>query len=324
MIKQQWAGIPGVEVTPGGRLFIVFYSGGQREPAPENMIYLTISEDNGQSFTPPVIIAEPRDGMRAFDPTLWLAPAGILWLIYNRSSKQTAEHGVYARICQDPDAVQLKWDDEFRVGFDVPFSFRMNKPIVLSTGEWVMPVTHAAQPTFDWFAGSMQRQGVGISRSDRRSWKLYGAVDAPHWALENMIIERQNGSLLMLIRTGAGVLWQSTSSDRGLTWSPGEPTTIPNPGSRFFIRRLPDGDWLMINSPDAERRTGIVATLSSDEGETWRRSLALDDRDNVSYPDAAIGQDGTIYAVHDRDRGGVGEILLSVFRKENLHYFLIT
>ncbi len=44
----------------------------------------------------------------------------------------------------------------------------------------------------------------------------------------------------------------------------------------------------------------------------------LDARDNVSYPDAAIASDGTIYAVHDRDRSGPGEILLDVFRADDI------
>jgi len=85
-----------------------------------------------------------------------------------------------------------------------------------------------------------------------------------------------------------------------------------------FIRRLRDGDWLLINSPDPARRTGIEASLSFDEGLTWRGRLILDGRDNVSYPDAAQASDGAIYAVHDRDRSGAGEILLSVFKKEDI------
>jgi hypothetical protein len=38
--------------------------------------------------------------------------------------------------------------------------------------------------------------------------------------------------------------------------------------------------------------------------------------DHVSYLNVAFDAAGTIDAVHDRDRGGVGEILISVFRKE--------
>ena len=44
----------------------------------------------------------------------------------------------------------------------------------------------------------------------------------------------------------------------------------------------------------------------------------LDGRDRVSYPDAVQAPDGAIYAVHDCDRGGAGEIVLSVFRGEEV------
>jgi predicted neuraminidase len=318
VIDQSWAGIPGIEVTPGGRLIVVFYSGGEREPAPENTVFLVTSDDGGRSFSSPAIVAAPRDGMRAFDPTLWLDPQGALWLIFNRGDKLTARHGVYARVCTQPDASTLQWRQEFHLDFGIPFSFRMNKPIVLSTGEWVLPVTYADHQVYDWFAGESQLQGVAISRSDRNHWDLYGAVVAPHWALENMVVACRDGALQMYIRAGGGVLWQSRSTDRGRTWSSGAPTTIPNPGSRFFVRKLPDGAWLLINSPNPEKRTGIVASLSGDEGHSWQGRLVLDERDNVSYPDAAIAQDGTIYAVHDRDRQGAGEILLTVFRKEHV------
>jgi predicted neuraminidase len=317
-LGQKWAGIPGVEVTPAGRVYVVCFSGGEKEPDPHNTLYLSISSDRGNTFSAPVEVALPRDGARAFDPTLWLAPTGQLWLIFNRGNKDAARHGVFARICPQPDARVTRWEEEFRVGFDVPFSFRMNKPTVLSSGEWLMPVTHAAQVCQDWFAGSEQLQGVGISRDQGQTWTLHGAVKAPPWALENMVLERRDGSLVMYIRTGAGCLWLSTSLDRGLTWSAGQPTTIPNPGSRFHMRCLPDGDWLLINSPDPKRRTGIAAALSSDEGRTWRSGLVLDGRDNVSYPDAAFAQDGTIFAVHDRERGGAAEILLSTFTKNDI------
>jgi predicted neuraminidase len=315
---QTWAGIPGVEITPAGRLFVAWYSGGDIEPHPQNTIYLCASSDRGLTFTPPEVVAWPLDGARAFDPTLWLAPDGALWLIFNRGNKDTAQHGIFARICVQPDADNPLWGDEFRLGYDSPFSFRMNKPTVLTSGEWLMPVTHSPHLTYGWSAGQNQFQGVGISLDQGKTWQLYGSVAAPSWALENMVMERLDGTLVMVIRTGAGVIWQSTSNDRGRSWSLGEPTAIPNPGSRFYIRRLPDGDWLLINSPDPTSRTGIAASLSSDEGRTWRGKLVLDPRANVSYPDAALAADGTIYAVHDRERYGAAEILLSTFSKEDI------
>ena len=317
-IGERWAGIPGVEVTPSGRLFVVWFAGGEKEPSPDNTIYLTHSDDGGATFATPEAVVRPVAGARAFDPTLWLDPAGRLWLIFHRGNKDAGEHGVFARVCADPDAASPAWEPERRLGYDAPFSFRMNKPTVLSTGEWLMPVTHARAVTYEWFAGAAQLQGVGISTDRGATWSLHGAVEAPHWALENMIVERRDATVVMYIRTGSGVIWRSTSADRGRTWSAGEPTTIANPGSRFFIRRLPDGRWLLINSPDPAKRTGIVASLSDDEGQTWRGRLVLDPRDAVSYPDAAIAADGTVYAVHDRDRRGAAKILLSQFGVEDV------
>ena len=77
-IGEAWAGIPGVEITPGGRLCVVFFSGGSREPDPANTVYLCRSDDGGEQFTDAVSAAEPAGGSRAFDPALWLDPRGRL------------------------------------------------------------------------------------------------------------------------------------------------------------------------------------------------------------------------------------------------------
>lgn len=313
---ERWAGIPGIEVTKKGRLLVTWFSGGAKEPAPENTVFLTVSDDGGATFGKIHKLAEPRDGVRAYDPTLWLSPRGVLWLIYNRSNREAGMQGIFARRCDDPDASEVRWGDELRVGYDSVHSSRLNKPIVLSSGEWIMPAMHL--PKTERWPGKVRSHGVGISTDEGHTWTLHGAVEAPGHSLENMIVERNDKSLVMYIRCSVGVIWQSESRDLGRTWSKGGPTTIPNPGSRFHIRRLPHGDWLLINSPNPKKRTAIVACLSHDEGATWGEPLVLDERANASYPDAAIAADGTIYAVHDRDRNGAGEILLSVFHTQDI------
>jgi predicted neuraminidase len=315
-VERTWQGIPGLERTPGGRLFVSWFSGGPKEPAPENTVLLCYSDDQGKSFSEPVAMAGPIGTGRTFDPTLWREPSGKLWYIFNR---ETAEHGVYARTCADPDAATPAWSAEFRVGYDeAPLSFRMNKPTVLRTGEWIMPVTHAAEPIHDWFAGPKQLQGVGISTDQGRTWKLHGSLKAPHWALENMIVELGDGRLWMLIRTGSGVLWQSHSADRGRTWSPATASTIGNPGSRFFIRRLGSGNLLLVNHYKFKGRSHLTAQLSTDDGRTWNEGLLLDPRVGISYPDGVQAADGVIWIVYDRDRQGAGEILLATFREADV------
>ncbi|MFC2123992.1 sialidase family protein [Bacteroidota bacterium] len=316
--SRTWQGIPGLEVTEKGRIFISWYSGGSKEPAPQNTGYLCYSDDNGRNFTPPEPLVKPNDNGRSFDPTLWIDPEGRLWYIFNRGNKDNAYHAVYARICNKPDSKTPIWTNEFRVGYDVPYSFRMNKPTILSNGDWLMPVTHANEPIHGWFAGDKQLQSVGISNDKGKSWKLHGDIKAPPWALENMIVELLDGSLWMLIRTGSGYLWESRSTDSGRTWSKPNATLIASPGSRFFIRRLASGNLLLVNHYKFDGRSHLTAKISKNDGDTWNDGLILDERQNISYPDGVQDKNGLIWIVYDRERYKDGEILMATFHEKDV------
>lgn len=319
LAKRTWQGIPGLERTAKGRVFASWFTGGPKEPSPDNTVVLSQSDDGGKTFSAQQAMALPTsDGTRCFDPTLWIDPKGRLWYIFNRGNKDTAKHDVWARICDDPDASPPVWGAELRVGYEGPYAFRMNKPTVLSTGEWIMPVTHAVDPIREWFAGPKQLQGVGISTDEGRTWKLHGALKAPEWALECMITELKDGRLWLLTRTGGGFLWESHSTDKGRTWSEAKASTIANPGSRFFIRRLSSGNLLLVNHYKFTGRSHLTAQLSTDDGATWNEGLLLDDRKGVSYPDGLQDKDGLIWITYDRDRNGAGEILLAKFREEDV------
>jgi hypothetical protein len=147
---------------------------------------------------------------------------------------------------------------------------------------------------------------------------LYGALKAPHWALENMIVQLRDGRLWMLIRTGSGFLWQSHSADGGRTWTAATASPIANPGSRFFIRRLASGSLLLVNHHKFTGRSHLTAQLSTDDGHTWNEGLLLDERSGISYPDGVQAEDGLIWIVYDRDRQSAGEILLTTFREQDV------
>jgi hypothetical protein len=319
LAKRTWQGIPGLERTAKGRVFVSWFTGGTHEPQPENTVVLSQSDDGGKTFSAPQAMGLPlNDGTRCYDPCLWIDPKGRLWYLFNRSVKDSTRHGVYARICDAPDATPPVWGAEFRVGFDSPFSFRMNKPIVLSSGEWVLPVVHALEPLAGW-AGFDPKQvfGAAISTDEGKTWKLHGAVKTEKAGLENMIVELKDGRLWMLIRTEK-VLWESHSSDKGRTWTKGRPTTIATPHSRFFIRRLASGHLLLVNHYKFTGRSHLSAQLSTDDGATWNDGLLLDERSGVSYPDGVQDKDGLIWITYDRDRGGAGDILLAKFKEEDV------
>jgi len=329
LATRTWQGIPGLERTAKGRVFVSWFTGGAKEPEPLNTVVLSHSDDGGKTFSSPQAIALPLDdGTRCYDPCLWIDPKGRLWYLFNRSVKDSTRHGVHARICDDPDATPPVWGAEFRVGFESPFSFRMNKPIVLSSGEWIMPVVHALEPLAAW-AGfdPKQVQGVAISADEGETWKLHGAVKTAKAGLENMVVELEDGRLWMLVRTEK-VLWESHSADKGRTWTQGGPTTIATPHSRFFIRRLASGNLLLVNHFKFTGRSHLTARLSTDDGKTWNDGLVLDERGGpnfpngvpggVSYPDGVQDEDGLIWITYDRDRNGRGEILLARFKEEDV------
>jgi predicted neuraminidase len=308
-----WQGIPAIERAPNGRLWCAFYSGGPKEPHPDNHILLTTSGDDGATWREPTVVVDPQGSARAYDPTLWHNPTGRLWLIYNRADLERRSFSVWARTTENADAPAPEWSAPRRIDLGVPFAFRMNKPIVLSDGAWLLPVTWARSAPAGWFAHGDQLQGVARSTDHGATWTLHGAVEAPAWALENMVVAGQPGRLWMLIRTGAGVLWESFSEDGGRSWTQGAPTEIVNPGTRFYIGRLASGRLLLINTFDPETRTGLDACFGLPEKmPRFNQCRWLDAREQVSYPDAVQAPDGRIFIVYDRDRYGVGEINLRV------------
>ncbi len=151
-----------------------------------------------------------------------------------------------------------------------------------------------------------------------------------------MIVEKKDGTLWMLVRTFDGI-GESFSQDGGYTWSPGRKSHIDGPCSRFHIRRLKSGRLLMINHHNFEEklnkeevlnqgrnvikwkgRSHLTALLSEDDGKTWPYTLLLDERNEVSYPDATEASDGYIYVTYDWDRVKQREILMARFTEEDI------
>jgi hypothetical protein len=135
-----------------------------------------------------------------------------------------------------------------------------------------------------------------------------------------MIVEREDGTLWMLVRTTYG-LGESTSSDRGKAWTPLSPSPIQHPTARFFIRRLGSGRLLLVKHGPIYKRTErqeLCAFLSEDDGLSWYGGLLLDERPGVSYPDGIQAPDGSISIIYDYSRTGDREILMAKFTERNV------
>jgi sialidase-1 len=125
------------------------------------------------------------------------------------------------------------------------------------------------------------------------SWKEgEGRVELPgRGAMEPGLIERNDGSVDMYVRTQLGEIYGSRSTDGGETWEEPRSWKVPSPESPATVRRIPQtGDWLLIWNPVYQEGAGhggarrpLAAAISQDEGLTWRPWRVLENTEGRSY-----------------------------------------
>ena len=319
-------GIPSLACGRDGRLWAVWYGGVTPDEDHNNYVVLAVSTDNGATWSDEKLVVDPEGPVRAFDPEIWLAPDGRLWLFWAQGLDEPTKigpSGVWAMTAVEADGPEATWSVPRRLCDGV----MMCKPIVLSGDEWALPVSF-------WARRSAASAGIVVSSDRGATWTERGAVDVPPEVRdhdEHMLVERRDGSLWMWVRTTYGI-GESVSADGGRTWGDLTASTVPHVKSRFFVRRLRSGRLLLVrhdpangdfadgdsaHGASAGTRSHLKAFVSSDDGATWGGGLLLDDRRGVSYPDGDESGDGTILITYDYDRTGAREILMAAFREED-------
>ena len=323
-----WQGIPGIERAPNGRLWALWYSGGTGE-GPDNYVVLVTSGDDGHTWSPPQLIVDPAGRVRAYDPALWHAPDGRLWLFWAQSyGWWDGRSGVWAITTAESGAERPTWSAPRRLCDGI----MMNKPTVLTSGDWVLPAAVWNRPAggkgsleaYSHDLGDLNGGNLVISHDQGRTWSILGQTQVPERVFdEHMLIERRDGSLWTLVRTSYGI-GESISTNGGRTWSAGQRSNIRNANARFHIRRLQNGQLLVVHHDppgDPDRTPGrshLTAHISDDDGRTWSGGLVIDERAGVSYPDACETPGGLIYLIYDFSRQGEKEILMATFTAEDV------
>ncbi|TBL70733.1 sialidase family protein [Paenibacillus thalictri] len=313
--ERRWQGIPGIECAANGRLWAAFYSGGDNE-GPDNFVALVTSMDDGRTWSDIRYVVDPPGEVRAYDPCLWHDPSGKLWLFWAQCyTWYDGRCGVWAAVCSDSGSANPVWSEPRRIADGI----MMNKPTVLAGGQWLLPTAVWACNDSELNRLPDERfSNVLLSADNGASFEKIGCADIPNRHFdEHMLIERNDGSLWMLVRAFYGI-GESESFDGGRTWSAGKQSSLGGPSSRFFIRRLQSERLLLVNHYQFRGRSHLTAMLSDDDGRSWHGKLVLDPRSDVSYPDGAQSADGRIYIIYDRERTQAKEILMAVFTEEDV------
>jgi hypothetical protein len=300
-------GIPSMTATAGGRLWATWYAGKTAGEDQNNYVVLATSSDGGTNWTEILTVDPDGEGeVRTFDPELWIDPNGSLRLFW----AQTVNHdlsvaGVWSLETTQPESENPVWHSPERLTDGV----MMCKPLVLSTGEWALPVS-------TWYTTNSAK--MVVSSDTGTNWTVRGACNIPSSVRncdEHMFVEKTDSNIRLLARTDYGI-GESISTDRGYTWPELTPSSIAHATARFFIRRLNSGKLLLVKHGLIDERTSrslLTAFISTDEGLTWGGGLMLDERTGVSYPDGKESTDGTIRIIYDRNRTTDREILMAEF-----------
>ena len=323
--QRAFQGIPGIERAANGRLWALWYSGGNGEGG-ANYVLLVTSGDDGKTWSVPRLVIDPPGEVRAYDSTLWHDPQGRLWLFWAQSSGWwDGRSGVWAMVTENSGDESPRWSEPRRLCDGI----MLNKPTALANGDWALPVSiWSASPSKNTSPehrhitpGAIGAQMI-VSYDQGKTFSFLGKTTAPsHTFDEHSIVQRRDGSLWMLIRTKVGIA-ESISKDGGKTWTPGAPSAIPHVNSRFFIRRLASGKLLLVrhNPPNMKARSHLTAYLSADDGITWTGGLLLDERGGVSYPDGVQDKDGVIRIIYDFARTKEKQILMATFTETDVAF----
>ncbi len=317
----------GIAHTLKNRIWASWVAGGDDDNA---FLLLNKSDDGGTTWSKPLLVIESqlpgiKEKRRNRVGCLWLDPAGKLWLFFDQSMTSfDGRAGLWYITCNNPDSDNPQWSSPVRIWH----GSALNKPVVLSNGDWMLPVTlwdrgKIKDPYKNAYIelDTFRMAHAFISTDQGKTWQRQGGVRFPSSQFdEHHIMQRRDGSLWMTARTGDGI-WESFSNDNGLTWStPGK--YMEHISSRHFIQKLKSGKWLLVRHGNTSERTStrskLMAFLSSDEGQTWQGGLMLDERRGVSYPDGFESVDGTIYISYDRNRNTDGEILMARFTEKDV------
>jgi len=301
------------------RLFCVF---SRVAPGGEPMTVAgSFSSDHGRTWSEPVTLLRDDDAAH-YDPSLVVIGPRVLVMsttvdtkhgnkiVASRTTVIASEDG--GRTWSPPEVIPMH--RRYTSG-------KVNNGLVLRDGSVLFGFTWEKNlettASLDDEGQMEEVNAVMISRDAGRTWTPGGSVgldlrrpenrpDAINGLCEPAILERRDGSLLMLSRTGLDRLHQCVSQDGGVTWSPPEPSIFVSHNAPAALCRFTSeqGDGVLVvwnHSPTDRWPLSVAATF--DDGRTWTqpRQIARRVGFQSSYPACAQAADGSLVVVYQQD-----------------------
>jgi predicted neuraminidase len=173
-----------------------------------------------------------------------------------------------------------------------------NKPIRLSSGEWLAGASIESWRRWDAFADRSPNgidgwQASPLMPLERNRLQGKGVIQPALW-------QSSKDHVHALLRSTEGVLYRSDSVDAGRSWSVARPSKLSNNNSGIDILCMTDGLLALACNPvpgNWAARTPISILFSKDNGESWPSRLEIETGPGeFSYPALIEDEAGLLLA----------------------------
>ncbi len=316
-----------VRRAPNGDLIVICTCGGDREPAPENRVYLFRSTDEGRTWSKKQMIHK-EDGFAHYQ-TCTVVENEKIYVFITRHSGYFADWKNYVLVSEDSGFTWAEQPTPL-----LPENGFIRDMVTLASGEKLFPY-HAyplteeqheycrlnglliclCQPPISYVDNGVYIGdfGKGFEKITAfRQTELPCAADGTrpwNWS-ENTVIELEKEHLVMLYRIeNSGFLWRTDSYDSGRTWEQPHKTDIPNPANKPQLLKGLHGETILLNTPNYKkdfylrRRFPLEAWVSYDGMKTWNGKIRISDFPGCySYADGFVDADGKLKLAFEFNR----------------------
>ena len=285
-----------------GDLIAAWY-GGQAEGSSDSANVVARKPAGSKAWEKPFVVAK-QPGRAHGNPRLFPDPKGNVCIIYAVNFGKWCAGGsrLFERKSEDGGKT---WSKERELDLGAPLLGK-NKPIALMSREYLLPVEDEAR----W------RSCVLISTDGGESWIRYGDIAGENGekVIQPAAAQLRDGSILMLLRTDVGRIYETRSHDRGRGWSPATPTILSNPNSGIDLVKMKDGRLALAYNDSPYNwgpRTPLCLALSEDDGRSWREELVLEQgKGEYSYPAIVQTADGRLHVTYTWRREKIRHVVI--------------
>ncbi len=317
---------PCMVVLDDARLLLT-WSRAAAEPSDDAVVY-AISEDHGRTWSEAAPLIA-KEGFIEADPNIVVSGSRIFILC----TSVNFEKGIRTSTtwCVRSEDNARTWSEPYTVPMNHQYTCgKTHRGLRLADGTLIMGyawdvlcesgAAHDAESQMDLRAGVMRSTDNGdtwVNGGDTHA-EYTKATEGVSGTDEPALVALEDGTLYMLMRTGADHLYEARSADGGLTWTGIGPSPLFGSNAPAALCSFTDGnrDGILAVWDNALQRFPLCASASFDGARTWSapKDIAFPyTGGQASYPSCVQAADGTLVAVWQQDVEGGRDIRCARF-----------